>query len=100
MLAKQRGDWIPGVVLHQLGPLTYLVDVEQGRTWRCHINLLKHVSHVPDSCEYDRPVSVSEDSFEEPGALETETGSQEQTDSSSTISPSISTDSTQPSIPA
>ena len=47
----------------------------------------------------DQLISVTEDSSEAPGALETETGSQEQTDSSSTILPSMSTDSTQPSIP-
>ena len=36
------GDlWIPGVVMRLLGPLTYLVDVGEGRAWKRHIDHLK-----------------------------------------------------------
>ena len=46
VLAKQRGEWISGVVLRQLEPLTYLVDVGQGRTWRRYIDSLKRASRT------------------------------------------------------
>ena len=36
------GDaWIPGVVLKQLGPVSYLVDVGGGRVWKRHLDHLK-----------------------------------------------------------
>ena len=36
------GDmWIPGVVVQQSGPLTFLVDVGEGRVWKRHIDHLK-----------------------------------------------------------
>ncbi len=42
------GDtWIPGVVLKQLGPVSYLVDVSDGRTWRRHIDHLK-IRNLPE----------------------------------------------------
>ena len=46
VLAKQRGEWISGMVLRQLEPLTYLVDVGQGRTWRRYIDSLKRASRT------------------------------------------------------
>ena len=33
--------WVPGVVIQQLGPLTFLVQVESGATWRRHIDHLQ-----------------------------------------------------------
>ena len=30
--------WIPRVIARQLGPVTYLVDVSHGRSWKCHVH--------------------------------------------------------------
>ena len=35
-------DWVPGVIVQQLGPLTYLVDVSNGRLWKRHVDHLKN----------------------------------------------------------
>ena len=48
--------WIPGVVLRQLGPLTFTVDVGEGRVWRRHIDHLK---------SRDLPQPVSEAAVQE-----------------------------------
>jgi len=34
-------DWIPGVILKHLGPVSFQVDVGEGRTWKRHINHIK-----------------------------------------------------------
>ena len=34
-------DWIPAVVQRRLGPVTYLVNVESGQTWKRHADQLK-----------------------------------------------------------
>ena len=33
--------WVPGVIVKRLGPVSYLVDVGEGRTWKRHIDHLK-----------------------------------------------------------
>ena len=36
------GDkWVPGVVLKQLGPVSYLIDVGEGKAWKRHVDHLK-----------------------------------------------------------
>ena len=45
-------DWLQGVVAKRLGPLTYLVDVLDGRLWKRHIDHVKkcgNASHIPES---------------------------------------------------
>lgn len=44
-------DWVPGVIVQQLGPLTYLVDVSEGRIWKRHVDHLKEYN-------VQRPMSV------------------------------------------
>ena len=34
-------DWIPGTVTKALGPLTFLVCVENGQVWKRHIDQIK-----------------------------------------------------------
>ena len=34
-------DWIPGLIIQQLGPLSYLVDIGDGRRWKRHVDHLK-----------------------------------------------------------
>ncbi len=40
-------DWIPGVILSQLGPVTYLVDLGEGRSWKRHVDHLKRSEMKP-----------------------------------------------------
>ena len=48
-------NWISGVITWQLGPLTYLVDVSNGRVWKSHFDDLKEL--VSD---HTLPISESE----------------------------------------
>ena len=34
--------WIPGIIVQQLGPLTYMIEVSAGKFWK------RHVDHVKD----------------------------------------------------
>ena len=34
-------NWIPGVIMKQLGPVSFLVDVGEGRAWKRHLDHLK-----------------------------------------------------------
>ena len=34
-------SWVPGTIVQQLGPVTYLVDVSDGRVWKRHVDHLK-----------------------------------------------------------
>ena len=39
---RPRGEqWIPGVIVHQSGPVTYHVDVVEGKVWKRHQDHLK-----------------------------------------------------------
>ena len=33
--------WVPGVIVECLGPLTYLVEIQEGLRWKCHIDHLR-----------------------------------------------------------
>ena len=35
-------DWVPALVIRQLVPLTYLVEVKSQQCWKCHIDHLRH----------------------------------------------------------
>ena len=46
---KQGMPFVPGVVKKKLGPLTYLIETQDGLTWTRHIDHLKSLGHnVPD----------------------------------------------------
>ena len=34
-------DWVPGVVAQRLGPLTYLIDILDGRLWKRYVDHIK-----------------------------------------------------------
>ena len=61
VLAQNYHDgpkWIPGVIVQQLGPLTYSVQVRDGICWRHHIDQLRESSEAvyvdsPDSTATD-----------------------------------------------
>ena len=52
ILAKdflQKGPWVQGKVLEALGPCSYLIQLEDGRQWRRHVDHLKLLGPaVPD----------------------------------------------------
>ena len=35
--------WIPGVIIQQMCPLSYLVDVHGEKPWKCHVDQLKEL---------------------------------------------------------
>ena len=46
---RQAGpSWIPGKIMQQVGPLTFLVDVYADNLWKCHVHQLKNY-HPPSS---------------------------------------------------
>ena len=55
-----KGEWLPGEVVGQLGPCSYLVQLRDGRTWRRHLDHLKVIS------------SESSDSFDAIPPLQTQ----------------------------
>ncbi len=44
-------DWISGVIIERLGPVTYLVDVNNGQVWKRHADQLKSLSEKSCSSE-------------------------------------------------
>lgn len=53
MIVKNFGsgpDWVPGTIAQKLGPLTYIVDVSEGRVWKRHVDHIKELPtrQVPD----------------------------------------------------
>ena len=53
VLARNKTDWCPGVILEQIGPLSYRVKVGD-KEWKRHIDLLKKISS-PSSEDYHLP---------------------------------------------
>ena len=52
MVRYYHGDakWIPGTILKKLGPVTYSVDIGDGRTVKRHIDQLRRKVHYsPES---------------------------------------------------
>ena len=49
-----RATWVPGIIVHQLGPLTYMIEVSTGKFWK------QHVHHVKEFYTSKRLFSVSE----------------------------------------
>ena len=43
-----RNNWISGVIVRQLGPVTYLVNVSDGRVWKRHVDHLKELVPTRD----------------------------------------------------
>ena len=50
-------NWMSGVIARQLGPVTYLVDVSNGRVWKCHIDHLRELVS-------DRTLPTSDSEFD------------------------------------
>ena len=62
--------WVPGTITQQTGPLSFIVDVNQGVTWKRHIDHLRERT-APDSTSFSSfeaakddggiPISVTDD---------------------------------------
>ena len=52
--------WLPGIVLKQKGPLSYLIRLDTGQVWRKHVDHFKQidVDTLEDSPEIVHPPSV------------------------------------------
>ena len=48
---RSGAAWLPGVIVQQLGPLTYLVDVSEGRLWKRHVDHIKDLHARPTENE-------------------------------------------------
>ena len=49
---RPGAPWLPGVVVERLGPLTYLVQVDNGQLWKRHVDHLRirgDTPHVPQT---------------------------------------------------
>ena len=44
---RQGSRWIPGTVVKQNGPLTYLVKVRETQVWKRHIDHLRQMEDTP-----------------------------------------------------
>ena len=53
--------WLPGVVLKQRGPLSYLIRLDTGQVWRKHVDHIKQIDvDIPeDSSEIVHPPSMN-----------------------------------------
>ena len=73
VLVKDKSDWIPGAIIQRLGPLSYLVKLGDGRTWRRHIELMKLIPESDSSTDfYSLLPSPTETPSESAGTSETE----------------------------
>ena len=85
-------DWIPGVIVEVLGPVTYLIETEEGLRWKRHTDQLKSwITPAPEmrpvleprtvenpvSEPSEQPSSDEEDEMSLGGATEPIPGAQE-----------------------
>ena len=50
-------NWIPGVIMKQLGPVSFLADVGEGRAWKRHLDHLK-IQDLPEPLQEVSPEEV------------------------------------------
>ena len=55
--------WVPGVIKKQLGPLTFLVEVEKGILWKHHIDHLRDNGTVQTSTTSASNSDTDQDCF-------------------------------------
>lgn len=69
----------PGVVVEKIGPVTYMVDIGEGQTWKCHVDQIRDFpespfTEDPDWMEVGGAVSPEvnlPDGADQPGNLDT-----------------------------
>ena len=64
--------WIPGTVLSQLGPVTYTVEVEDGKTLKKHVDHIRErMSIAKDSAPAQSDTSEVQDNYQYPAVTPT-----------------------------
>ena len=56
-------DWTPGMVDQVMGPVTYLVKLPNGQSWKRHTDQIRSWTAPPSSVPTEVEVSAEEDSF-------------------------------------
>ena len=57
--------WLPGVIVEQLGTLTFLVQIDNGMFWKRHVDQLRHRGHSSkDKTESETPCAYTESNDE------------------------------------
>ena len=58
LMAKNFGSgsvWIPRVIVKQIGPLTYVINISNGRLWKYHVDHIKEYA-MPRPCPEPKDV--------------------------------------------
>ena len=45
-------NWIPATIVEVQGPVTYLVETEDGQVWKCHLDQLKEIQARRETTEF------------------------------------------------
>jgi len=56
-----KNKWVPGVILQGLGPVTFSVAINNGRTMNCHIDQLRYRTETVDASDVTPSDSVDTD---------------------------------------
>jgi len=56
-----QNKWVPGVILQGLGPVTFSVAINNGRTMKCHIDQLRYKTETVDTSDVTPSDSVDTD---------------------------------------
>ena len=54
-------SWISGKITQKSGPLTYVVDVQGGRVWKCHVDQLKECLETDASAQVSEQMGLVND---------------------------------------
>ena len=65
--------WIPGVIVQNLGPLSFLIKTRNGPTWRRHVDHLKKLHTDPEAENGDENSNSDSDSWELPSTPHSDT---------------------------
>ena len=105
VLVKRNSEWFAGVVSSRLGPATYLVQLNDSRVWRRHIDLMKRLLKR-DLSDISFPVSSEKEAADHSQTHSTPPSSPQPTLSSSptsststTLTPGSTSSSSTPSTP-
>ena len=60
--------WVPGVIVQSLGPLSFLIKMRDGQTWRRHVDHLKKLHTNPETENGDENSNSDTDSWELPSS--------------------------------
>ena len=64
-------DWISGIIIEKLGPLSYLVETSAQQVWRRYVDQLRLFEQHKIQSELDEPNQMNSDSLIEPDSSPT-----------------------------